>query len=126
MSQDGRVEVKKGRPRVALNRVTRGTAEASSAQLEASERLRYIHLFYLKLGTTEEQVKSHVKSIIGSDSINVERLKSRGQYASFKLTVPSSLYEQIMAPETWPMNVCVKPWQRSFRQKNERQIQHTQ
>lgn len=114
-------EVKKRRPRTASSRITRGTADVSSTKLEASEWLRQVHVFYVKLGTTEEQVKSHVASVIGTNNITVETLKSRGQYASFKLAVPSTSYEHILAPESWPVNVCVKPWQQLFRQKSERQ-----
>lgn len=117
---DDWTEVKRKRTRNVMGRATRGSAVAGSTQLEASEWLRRIHLFYVKQGTTDDQVKSHLKSITGSEGIKVESLKSRGPYASFKLTVPTTLYNQVMASESWPLNVCVKPWSQSFRRRDEK------
>lgn len=57
----------------------------------------------------EGEVKTHVESIIGTNNIKVESMKSRGQYASFELNVPAFLYDQIIAGESWPVNTCVKP-----------------
>lgn len=121
---NGWTEVKRKRTvRSALSHATRGSAAAGSTQLEASEWLRRIHLFYVKQGTTENQVKSHLESITGSGSegIEVEALKPRGPYASFKLSVPSRFFDQVMAPESWPLNVCVKPWIQTFRRREENQ-----
>lgn len=109
------VEVVKRRPRSAPQGLLRGTAAPGTTKLEASERQRDLHLFYVKLGTTEDQVKEHLKSVTGSEACKVESLKARGPYASFKLRVPSKLYERILAPEIWPEDVCIKPWHRSFR-----------
>lgn len=119
-ASDGWTEVNRKRPRTVLSRATRGTAVAGTTQLEASERLRRIHLFFVKQGTTDEQVKSHLKCITGSEEIKVESLKSRGPYASFKLTVPYKLFNKVMAPESWPQDVCVKLWSQPFRQRNEK------
>lgn len=118
----GWTEVRRKRSiRSALSHATRGSAAAGSTQLEASEWLRRIHLFYVKEGTTENQIKSHLKSITGSEGIEVKTLKPRGPYASFKLSVPSNLFDQVMAPESWPLNVCVKPWTQPFRRREENQ-----
>lgn len=117
---DGWTEVKRRRIRTALSRATRGSAVAGSTQIEASEWLRHIHLFYVKQGTTDDQVKSHLKSTTGSEEIKVECLRSRGPYASFKLSVPSRLFSKVMAPESWPLNVCVKPWSQTFRRRDEK------
>lgn len=123
---DGWSEVKRNRSRIAFRRATRGSAAAGSTQLEASVWLRHIHLFYVKLGTTEDQVKSHLKSITGSVDVKVESLKSRGSYASFKISVPSGLFDKTMTPENWPLNVCVKPWRQPFRPKKDMQMPQTQ
>ncbi|CAH0683130.1 unnamed protein product [Spodoptera exigua] len=37
--------------------IMRGTASPGATQLEASERWRYLHLFYVKVGTTENQTR---------------------------------------------------------------------
>lgn len=120
-SSDSWMEVNRKRYRTANGRATRGSAIAGSTQLEASEWFRRVHLFFVKQGTTVEQVKAHLKCVTGSEEIKVESLKPRGPYASFKLTVPSKLLNKVMAPESWPQDVCVKPWSQPFRQKNEKQ-----
>lgn len=98
--------------------VTRGTADVGCTMLQAAERRHYLHLYYIKEGTTEAQVRQHLSAIVGSDICGVHALKARGDYASFKLSVPSSLVESVMASENWPKGVCVKPWLQNFRAKS--------
>ena len=95
--------------------VVRGAAVPGTTQLEAAERWRYIHLYYVKLGTTDEQIRVHLSSICGDNICTVETLKARGRYASFKLGVPSHLFDKVMAPESWAKDICMKPWRQNFR-----------
>lgn len=114
------VEVKRGRSRASrtsLAGVRRGTASPGSTLLQASERWRYLHLFYVQEGTTVDQVQAHLRSICGSDVCTVDVLKSRGRYASFKLGVPSKYAESCMLPTNWAEDICVKPWRQNFRAK---------
>lgn len=94
----------------------RGTAAPGSTDLEASERQRNFHIYYLKLGTTENQVKTHISKVTGCADCKIDTLKARGPYASFKVCVPSACSERLLAPDNWPENVCIKPWRRPFRQ----------
>lgn len=118
-------EVVKKRSRVSPVGVIRGAAAPGAMKLEAAERRRYLHLYYVKVGTTEEQVRDHLRAICPGDDSVVIVLKARGNYASFKLDVPSKSADTIMSPENWPEDVCVKPWSqspyRSFRHKSEEQ-----
>lgn len=94
--------------------ITRGTAAPGSTQIQASERWKYLHLYYVRVGTTVEQVLDHLKSI--HDGLyTVESLKARGNYASFKLGVPAKLVDQIMSPQNWTEDICIKPWKHNFR-----------
>lgn len=121
---EGWTEVK--RPRRSLG-VKRGTAMPGATQLEASERLRYIHVYYLKIGTTDERVRAHLEVVCGEDVCTVETLKAKGNYASFKLTVPSRYAERVMDPSNWAKDIAVKPWRQLFRAQNaKRSIQNSQ
>lgn len=106
-------EVRKTRRSPVL--VVCGTAAPGVTQLEACERWRYLHLYFIKESTTGDQVSSHLASISGTNVCTAEVLKARGHYASFKLGVPSQLADKIMLPENWPENVCIKPWRQNFR-----------
>lgn len=116
--EQGWTEVKK-RPR-KLSGVMRGTAAPGATQLQASERRQYVHVYYLKIGTTVEQICSHLKSILDADVCTAEALKARGDYASFKLSVPSNFVKRVMDPANWPMDICIKPWRQTFRSKTEK------
>lgn len=103
--------------------VTRGTAVPGSTAclLSAAERKMYLHLYYVKKDTTIEQVSAHLNFICPGDNCCVEALKSRGEYASFKLTVPAINIDKYMSPEHWAKDVCIKPWRSGFRKKNQAQ-----
>lgn len=117
--EDSWTEVKRRQSRVSTSNVSRGTAAPGSTILEASERIQYLHLFYVKQGTTETMVLDHLKTICGSDPCIVQPLKSRGNYASFKLSVPLKWSESILSPRNWAQDICIKPWKQLFRGKGE-------
>lgn len=101
------------------SRVVRGSAAPGTTLIEAHERTRFIHLCYVKAGTTAEQIHLHLKSISGLDAISVDPLKPRGNYASFKLGVSAKAYTSVMAPENWPEDIYIKPWTQPFRKKRQ-------
>lgn len=103
--------VKKKRSRVMC-----GSAAPGTSQLEASERVRHLHLYYVKVGTSVEQIRLHLNTVCNSSEVtSIESLKARGNYASFKLTVTWSSADKVMASEAWPQGVCIKPWSLPFR-----------
>lgn len=112
-------EVRRRKPslsaRVSLPGVLRGSAAPGATLLSAAEKRTYLHLYYVKVGTTVEQVNAHLKEICGGDVCTVEALKARGNYASFKLAVPPGLTDHILSPENWAVDICVKPWRQYFR-----------
>ncbi|KAJ2950560.1 hypothetical protein O0L34_g8805 [Tuta absoluta] len=114
---DDWIEHKKRRNRSSVNRVF-GTARPGTTYLEAAERVKFIHLYYVKIGTTKEQVLAYLESMCGSGTCTVETLNARGNYASFKLGVPSTKVESVMSPENWAEDICVKPWRQNFRTRS--------
>jgi hypothetical protein len=119
---DSWVEVAKGtrRTRNPPQGVLCGSAAPGASQLQASEKRRNIHLFYVKMGTTNEQVKNHLINLTGRSDCDVESLQARGPYASFKLVIPMACSDSILSSESWPEGVCVKPWRRPFRPEERR------
>lgn len=117
-------EVKRRKPslsaRVSLPGVLRGTAAPGTTLLSAAKKRTYLHLYYVKVGTTVEQVNAHLKAICEGDVCIVEALKARGNYASFKLAVPPELTDRILNPENWAVDICVKPWRQFFRSYQEK------
>lgn len=116
---EGWIEVIRKRPRNLRSEVIRGTASPGTTQLEASEQSRYLHLYFVKTGTAAAQVLAHLEHICGKGSCTVDTLKARGNYASFKLCVPSKMSEIVMSPNNWAENICIKPWRQNFRAKHD-------
>lgn len=111
------IEVRHRRNRRSLENVIRGTAASESSTLLAAERKSYLHLYYVKVGTTVDQVTAHLKSICSEDYCSAEALKPRGDYASFKLTVPTKHITMYMSPENWTEDVHIKRWRSGFRKQ---------
>lgn len=113
--------VKRQRNRNSFRNVVRGTAASTTNNIIlAAERKSYLHLFYVKIGTTADQVLQHLNNSYPDDSCAVESLKSRGDYASFKISVPAKHVDKYMAPELWAEGVHVKPWRSGFRKESEK------
>jgi hypothetical protein len=109
--------VRRGRARESLPGVLRGTAGPGATSLRAAERRSFLHLFYIQEGTTAEQVRAHLSKICNGDVCTVEELKARGNYASFKIAVPTKLVESVMCAGNWAEGICVRPWRHNFRGK---------
>ncbi|XP_059049926.1 uncharacterized protein LOC131844948 [Achroia grisella] len=116
------IEVKRPRTRRSLVNVTRGTGNLTDTTLSAAERKSYLHLYYVKIGTTAEQVIEYLRTICPGDNCFAEALNSRGDYASFKLSVPTKHLDQYLATENWVEDVYIKPWRNGFRQKREQTV----
>lgn len=115
-------EVRRRRPKsiARVTNVVRGTAVATPGQshLEAAERRRYLHLYFVKIGTTAEKVQAHLRSICNGADCTIETLKPRGDYASFKLGVPICHVDNALSPANWAADICIKPWQQRFRRQS--------
>lgn len=101
-------EVKK-RPR--LNPVNKG--ENISSVLKAVERFKYMHIWRLDQNITEETLKEFIKNVIGADSeLSVLKLKPKiaRRYASFKVGVPETKFNQLCDTKVWPINVEFSEW----------------
>lgn len=113
------VKMQDKRTHPSLASVVRGSAAPGTTALEASERTIYLHLYYVRQGTTQEEVKLHLDYISGSKDIcSVVTLKARGNYASFKLGIPPRLVDTVLAGENWAKDICVKPWRDNFRRQS--------
>lgn len=110
-------QVEHRRDRTSQSKVLHGTACPGVTLLHAAERKAFLHLFYVKEGTTEDQVRAHLQTVCGEDVSTVEALRSRGSYASFKIGVPCRLADLVMLPNNWAEGICIKAWRQNFRSK---------
>ncbi|KAH9644691.1 hypothetical protein HF086_011860 [Spodoptera exigua] len=81
--------------------------------LKAVERRKYLHVWRLDKGTTEENLKEYIMQILGNDSeIVIQKLKPKIErdYASFKVGVTLSNFDKLCDPEVWPLNVEFSEW----------------
>ncbi|CAG4992174.1 unnamed protein product [Colias eurytheme] len=90
--------------------VMRGSAAPGNSLIEASERWKYYHLYYVKAGTLADKITEHLNNACSIDNCTVEALKSRGNYASFKVGVLAKQSHLFMDVNKWPEDVCIKPW----------------
>ncbi|CAB3232841.1 unnamed protein product [Arctia plantaginis] len=78
--------------------------------LEVANGWTHLHLYNVLLGTTAKRVLTYVKSLCGYPDCTVVALKTRAEYASFKIGVPVELAEKILKAENWTGNIRIKPW----------------
>lgn len=103
------------RSRGPISNATCGTAAPGTTVLQAAERKSYLHLYYVKFGTTTDQVAEHLVTICPEDKCTVEALKPKGDYASFKLSVPTKNVDKYLSSQYWATDVYIKPWRSGFR-----------
>lgn len=113
------VEVKSRRSRGPPANVLKGTATPGTMTIEAAERWKYLHLYFVKEGTTDDIIRDHLTQICKQDVCIVESLKPRGKYASFKISVPVKMEGLVMSSANWPEDICIKPWRRGFRKPSD-------
>lgn len=104
------VEKRKDRRRSYNRQVIHGNG-TPDANLQAVERVKRIHVCFLKHETTTETLMTYMNRISPSSDYHIEKLTLRHEYyASFIVTVPSSKYDFFMSAENWPPQIEVSPW----------------
>lgn len=84
--------------------------------LKAAPASRCIFVSRLDISTKHSEVLSHIKSIIALHNINVDFdlikclniSRFNGIVASFKITVPESLFHLLISPTSWPTSTFIK------------------
>lgn len=85
------------------------TLELKSGGLRAAPpRIGSLHLFNFNIDTTPEDIKQHLLSKLKINNIGCERLPTRGEYASFKLDVPTCKVQSVRDPGLWPTGVSIR------------------
>lgn len=89
---------------------TGGNSKISSFQ--AIQKKKFLHVWSLHPDTSEEAIKEHVKSIIDSEDINVEKIipKTRRDYSSFRVGIPESQFDKVNNTDSWPVNTQFNEW----------------
>lgn len=98
----------------ARSRVDNRGSAGAVGDLLSAKRKKHMHLFNLHPETDVFAVSSYVKKRIPDCVPSVERIVSRGDYASFKISVAEVHFEAIMKSDFWPCGVEFNRWK--FRQ----------
>lgn len=79
--------------------------------IKATERKKHLHIWRLHPETSAEALSKYVENICGTDVV-VEKInhKTKRDYASFRVTVPESVYKKLCQPEVWPVNTEFTEW----------------
>ncbi|KAJ2940332.1 hypothetical protein O0L34_g6 [Tuta absoluta] len=101
--------------RASLPEMLRGTAAPGPNSLRAAERKHDLHLYNVLIGTTVDEVRAYLNTICKADVCTVMALKARGEYASFKISVPTMLTEHVLDAKNWPEDICIRQWRQNFR-----------
>lgn len=105
-AMDGWQVVNNKRPRRSAS--IRGTAAPNLVPLKAVEYRKHIHLWNMASGSDE--VLAYVKSLCPTGTCTLEELRAKGDYKSFKISVPAIYYDKCLSPQLWPENARIKPW----------------
>ncbi|KAJ2943041.1 hypothetical protein O0L34_g15235 [Tuta absoluta] len=72
---------------------------------------KFVHGCYFNVDSTPDKLLEHLKSI-ESANYTVEKISSKHDtYKSYKIGIPSSIYDKIMDPNCWPLNIALNKWQ---------------
>lgn len=96
--------------------IIKGTATDTS--LKGIIVHRYLHGCYFKNDTTPESVINHLKSIHDGVQYTVEKIPSkRDSYNSFKIGIPTGVYDKFLSTSVWPINTNISEWQPFLRRR---------
>jgi hypothetical protein len=87
----------------------KGTATNSS--IKGVAVYKFLHGCYFKKDTTPDTLINHLKSIYDDERYTVEKIQSkRDSYNSFKIGIPTAVYENFLSTTAWPINTYISEW----------------
>lgn len=86
-----------------------GTARANDEKkhLSAVQRKAWLHVWRASPETTTEDIHGYLKNKKIQNEVIVEKLISKGNYASFKVGVNFENLNQLMDPDFWPTGIAI-------------------
>ncbi|KAJ2948806.1 hypothetical protein O0L34_g8064 [Tuta absoluta] len=108
------------RRKTKLHKLVNGTATNTS--LEGVEQMKYLHGCYFKNTTTNDDIVQYLKLQNSHANFNAKLITSKhDNYNSYKIGIPSTLYESYLSPAQWPVNIRISPWRPFLSNKERRQ-----
>jgi hypothetical protein len=86
--------------------IIRGIGVADS-KLKTVEQRRHVHAFSFTPDTTTEQIEAYIKKKDTSSDAEVEKVVTKGDYASFRISFPASKTDDWLKPEMWPVHTRI-------------------
>lgn len=87
--------------------------KASQAEIPPKARQKALFVSRSDVSTTGKDVVNHLRKVLPENvPINVTRLRSKNEkyYASFHVTVPSEVFQDIYDANVWPVKVQYRPY----------------
>lgn len=106
------IEVNRNKQVKVLNPVIKG-GNSSNLQIKAVERKKHLHLWRLLPETTTDDLTQYIQSVLGKESyVKVDKInhKTERGYASFRVCVSESNFDQLCNPDIWPSNAEFSEW----------------
>lgn len=70
----------------------------------------FFHCYPLHPDTTSDDVLSYLNHLLKA-AYTVDKIKSKGDYSSFKISMPQSAVPEVLKAEHWPSRCYIKEWQ---------------
>lgn len=75
------------------------------------EDYKFYHFHPFHKDTTSDDMSSYLTSLVSTASFNVTKIKSRGEYSSFKIGIPKNIVNKILQSDNWPRKSFIKEWE---------------
>lgn len=85
-----------------------GAAGPAITSLKAVEPIRQLHLW--NMASSADDIRQYLKQLCPTGSCTVEELTPKGNYKSYKLSVPEAHYDTCYSTDVWPTNARIKAW----------------
>ncbi|KAG7312342.1 hypothetical protein JYU34_001829 [Plutella xylostella] len=84
---------------------------AQNTTIKGVDVHKHLHGCFFKKSTKPEDVIEHLRGIHAEGQYTAELIASkRDTYASFKIGIPTSIFDKFTTAEAWPVNISISEW----------------
>lgn len=84
---------------------------ATDTNIDGVDMMKFVHGCFFNKNSSTDSVKIHLNNVQTATYIVEHITSKRDDYKSYKIGIPSSVYEHFMSPSAWPVHVIIKQWQ---------------
>lgn len=71
----------------------------------------FFHCYPLHPDTSCDDMSLYLNSLVNTVSFAIAKIKSKGEYSSFKIGMPQSAVAEVLKSKHWPRGTFIKEWQ---------------